>query len=238
VYVVQQGAQQWERCTPIARSAQGGCGCGPSPSPGMSQDGCVEPTDRRYGDPLDDELPGTATDPPVTLIGYWEGDTEPGWPRMADVVDEHRDETNGTLWPRTWRKASGPGPRDTSWCRVCGKANGSAEHTDGVYLWPKRPCPLRPRAWRPPPGERYPPHPEQAGRSLPGAGRAGLMEDGDAGLLRGKTLTGVAAVLHARRHRPCHSQGAGQHDPPVHRLARQPRPRRPAPPIVNRANVA
>ena len=145
---------------------------------------------------------------------------------------------NGTLWPRTWRKASGPGPRGTSWCRVCGKANGSAEHTDGVYLWPKRPCPLRPRAWRPPPGERYPPHPEQAGRSLPGAGRAGLMEDGDAGLLRGKTLTGVAAVLHARRHRPCHSQGAGQHDPPVHRLARQPRPRRPAPPIVNRANVA
>ena len=56
---------------------------------------------------------------------------------MADVVDEHRDETNGTLWPRTWRKASGPGPRGTSWCRVCGKANGSAEHTDGVYLWPK-----------------------------------------------------------------------------------------------------
>jgi len=63
----------------------------------MSQDGCVEPTDRRYGDPLDDELPGTATDPPVTLIGYWEGDTEPGWPRMADVVDEHRDETERHL---------------------------------------------------------------------------------------------------------------------------------------------
>ena len=63
----------------------------------MSQDGCVEPTDRRYGDPLDDELPGTATGPPVTLIGYWEGDTEPGWPRMADVVDEHRDETERHL---------------------------------------------------------------------------------------------------------------------------------------------
>ena len=144
---------------------------------------------------------------------------------------------NGTLWPRTWRKASGPGQGHIL---VPGVREG--ERFGRAHRWrlpmAKRPCPLRLRAWRPPPGERYPPHPEQAGRSLPGAGRAGLMEDGDAGLLRGKTLTGVAAVLHARRHRPCHSQGAGQHDPPVHRLARQPRPRRPAPPIVNRANVA
>ena len=238
MYVVQQGAQQWERCTPIARSAQGGCGCGPSPSPGMSQDGCVEPTDRRYGDPLDDELPGTATGPPVTLIGYWEGDTEPGWPRMADVVDEHRDETERHLVASYLEEGFRP------WAQghilVPGVREG--ERFGRAHRWrlpmAKRPCPLRLRAWRPPPGERYPPHPEQAGRSLPGAGRAGLMEDGDAGLLRGKTLTGVAAVLHARRHRPCHSQGAGQHDPPVHRLARQPRPRRPAPPIVNRANVA
>ncbi len=38
------------------------------------------------------------------------------------------------------------------------------------------------------------------------------------------------AVLHARRHRPCQPQGAGQHDPPVHHLAQQPRLRRTAPP--------
>jgi transposase len=34
------------------------------------------------------------------------------------------------------------------------------------------------------------------------------------------------AVLRARRHRPRHPQGAGQHDPPVHHLAQQPRLRR------------
>jgi hypothetical protein len=38
------------------------------------------------------------------------------------------------------------------------------------------------------------------------------------------------AVLHARRDRPCQSQGAGQHDPPVHHLAQQPRLRRTTPP--------
>ena len=39
-----------------------------------------------------------------------------------------------------------------------------------------------------------------------------------------------AAVLRARRHRPRQPQGAGQHDPPVHHLAQQPRLRRTAPP--------
>jgi len=31
-----------------------------------------------------------------------------------------------------------------------------------------------------------------------------------------------AALLHARRDRPCQSQGTGQHHPPVHHLAQQP----------------
>jgi hypothetical protein len=39
-----------------------------------------------------------------------------------------------------------------------------------------------------------------------------------------------AAVLRARRHRPRHPPGAGQHDPPLHHLAQQPRLRRTAPP--------
>ena len=38
------------------------------------------------------------------------------------------------------------------------------------------------------------------------------------------------AVLRARRHRPRQPQRAGQHDPPVHHLAQQPRLRRAAPP--------
>ena len=38
-----------------------------------------------------------------------------------------------------------------------------------------------------------------------------------------------AALLHARRDRPCQSQGTGQHDAPVHHLAQQPRLRRTTP---------
>ena len=38
------------------------------------------------------------------------------------------------------------------------------------------------------------------------------------------------AVLRARRHRPRQPQRAGQHDPPVHHLAQQPRLRRTTPP--------
>ena len=39
-----------------------------------------------------------------------------------------------------------------------------------------------------------------------------------------------AALLRARRHRPRHPPGIGQHDRPVHHLAQQPRLRRTAPP--------
>jgi hypothetical protein len=39
-----------------------------------------------------------------------------------------------------------------------------------------------------------------------------------------------AAVLHAGRHRPRQPHRAGQHDPPVHHLAQQPRLRRTTPP--------
>ena len=38
------------------------------------------------------------------------------------------------------------------------------------------------------------------------------------------------AVLRAGRHRPRQPQGTGQHDPPLHHLAQQPRLRREAPP--------
>ena len=39
-----------------------------------------------------------------------------------------------------------------------------------------------------------------------------------------------AALLRPRRHRPRQPPGAGQHDPPVHHLAQQPRLRRTTPP--------
>jgi hypothetical protein len=104
----------------------------------MGEDGCVEPANRRYADPLDYELPGTAKDPPVTLIGYWEGDTEPGWPRVTDFVDEHWDEAERHLVVSYLEQGRIPWAQaGISLCRVCGKANGSAERTDGVYIWPE-----------------------------------------------------------------------------------------------------
>jgi hypothetical protein len=53
----------------------------------------VEPANRRYADPLGGQWPGAATGPPLTLIGYWDGGYERGWPRIADFVDGHWDET-------------------------------------------------------------------------------------------------------------------------------------------------
>jgi hypothetical protein len=104
----------------------------------MSEDGCVELTDRRYADSLDHELPATAKGPLVTLMGYWEGDMEPGWPRVTDFVDEHWDETERRVVASYLEKGFVPWAQaGISLCRVCGKANGSAEHTDGVYIWPE-----------------------------------------------------------------------------------------------------
>jgi hypothetical protein len=99
----------------------------------------VEPANRRYADPPDSQQPAEPAGPPLTLIGYWEGDHAPGWPLVTDFVDEHWDKTErhrvafyleqGFIHPRI---AMG-----ISLCRVCGKANGSAERTDGVYQWPE-----------------------------------------------------------------------------------------------------
>ena len=109
----------------------------PPPSPGMSEDRCVQPENRRYADPLD-YMPGTGTGPPVILIGYWESDMEPGWPRVTDFVDELWDETERHVVASYLEQGFIPwvqaGP---SWCRICGKANGTAERTDGVDIWPE-----------------------------------------------------------------------------------------------------
>jgi len=78
--------------------------------------------------------------PPLILIGYWEGKSDPGWPRAIDFVDEYWDQRErqqvaqylhdeGLSVP--WRYAGG------STCRFCGVSNGSNERTDGVYLWPE-----------------------------------------------------------------------------------------------------
>jgi hypothetical protein len=98
----------------------------------------VEPANRRYADPPDSQQPAEPAGPPLTLIGYWEGDYDPGWPRVTDFVDEHWDQTERRRV--AFYLEEGFIPRvamGISECRVCGKANGSAERTDGVYLWPE-----------------------------------------------------------------------------------------------------
>jgi len=76
--------------------------------------------------------------PKITLIGYWRSDDEPEWPDPTDFIDlawDRRERQgvamyldNGTV---PWVQAG------VSECRICGAPNGSAEFTDGVYLWPE-----------------------------------------------------------------------------------------------------
>ena len=58
---------------------------------------------RKDADLLEDQLQGAwpVEGSPVTLIGYWEGDYEPGWPNVTDFVDEHWAKPNGTVLHRT-----------------------------------------------------------------------------------------------------------------------------------------
>lgn len=74
----------------------------------------------------------------LTLIGYWLGESAPGWPDVHDFVD--RD------WDRKQRKPvvrwleSGVVVRaymGWSQCRFCGKVNGYSDCSDGVYIWPE-----------------------------------------------------------------------------------------------------
>jgi hypothetical protein len=74
----------------------------------------------------------------VRLIGYWREERDDRWPDPRDLVDETWDERENSLVAayleegfRPWAFAG------YSHCRFCGKANGCAEVTDGVYLWPE-----------------------------------------------------------------------------------------------------
>ena len=89
-------------------------------------------------------LAGRAVGLPLILIGYWQlgpaGDVadQEEWPAANGFVDEQWDEAERD------RVASYLDQGLISWvqaglspCRFCGAANGSAERTDGAYLWPE-----------------------------------------------------------------------------------------------------
>jgi hypothetical protein len=74
----------------------------------------------------------------VRLIGYWREGCDDRWPDPRDLVDETWDERERGLVAayleegfRPWACAG------YSHCRFCGKVNGCAEVTDGVFLWPE-----------------------------------------------------------------------------------------------------
>lgn len=74
----------------------------------------------------------------VRLIGYWRSDTDASWPDPADHVDESWNENERR--PVGWYLRHGTLLRigmGFSPCRLCGQPNGSAEFTDGVYVWPE-----------------------------------------------------------------------------------------------------
>jgi hypothetical protein len=74
----------------------------------------------------------------VRLIGYWRGESDDHLPDPRDFVDETWDDRERDLVARYLEEGFSPWAfAGYSQCRICGKANGCAELTDGVYLWPE-----------------------------------------------------------------------------------------------------
>jgi hypothetical protein len=74
----------------------------------------------------------------LVLVGYWKSDDHPEWPQVDTFVDFDWDEDERI---ETWSYFSW-GTRvhaylGYSLCRLCGEKNGSAELTDGTYVWPE-----------------------------------------------------------------------------------------------------
>ena len=78
--------------------------------------------------------------PPLQLIGYWRADgyANSDYPHPSDWVDwdwdrDERSVVGGYLSSGTlFRAYMGLSP-----CRICGRPNGAAEYTDGIYVWPE-----------------------------------------------------------------------------------------------------
>ena len=80
----------------------------------------------------------------VRLIGYWCGATErppdedERWPDPRDLIDESWSNQERGLVASYLEHGFKPWAfMGHSECRLCGTLNGSAEFTDGVYLWPE-----------------------------------------------------------------------------------------------------
>jgi hypothetical protein len=75
---------------------------------------------------------------PVRLIGYWHSAYEPDWPDPRDFIDSRWNDQERNLVASYLEQGDVPWVEaGLSTCRLCGKSNGSAELTDGVFLWPE-----------------------------------------------------------------------------------------------------
>lgn len=72
-----------------------------------------------------------------TRIGYWRSSSEPKLPNPQDLVVEIMDtaEKKRVLAHLSCQQHINHA-KGMSTCRICGKLNGSAEQTDGKYIWP------------------------------------------------------------------------------------------------------
>ena len=74
----------------------------------------------------------------VRLIGYWRSDDAPQWPDPHRFVDPGWDRAQREMVVRHLGAGSVVAVAvGLSSCRICGRPNGSAELTDGSYLWPE-----------------------------------------------------------------------------------------------------
>jgi hypothetical protein len=74
----------------------------------------------------------------LVLVGYWKSDEQPEWPDAHAFVDPDWDEDERMDTSEYF--SSGTRVRQYmgySRCRFCGELNGSAELTDGTYVWPE-----------------------------------------------------------------------------------------------------
>ena len=74
----------------------------------------------------------------LRTIGHWRNEAHPEYPDPADFVDEAWDDDERDSVAQYLSTAHVPrGWMGFSPCRICGKNNGSADLTDGVYIWPE-----------------------------------------------------------------------------------------------------
>jgi hypothetical protein len=74
----------------------------------------------------------------LVRLGYWLGDQSPGWPEVRAFIDADWDaDERADVASYLGRGFVARRYLGFSLCRICGKAVGSLELSDGVFVWPE-----------------------------------------------------------------------------------------------------